>query len=68
MTFCYLKAKDPKGEKKTKSDTIYNMFVMLNAVQEAVAMGRKCGLMTVKIDEFNEKRYRVHRGRYTLAC
>jgi hypothetical protein len=39
---------------------------MLNAVQEAVPMGRKCGSMTVKIDEFDGKGYRVHRGRYTL--
>jgi len=31
-------------------------------------MGRKCGSMPVKIDEFEVKGYRVHRGRYTLAC
>ena len=36
---------------------------MLNAVQSAIAMGRKCGLMPVKITEFEVKGYRVHRGR-----
>ena len=42
---------------------------MLNAVhQEAVAMGRKRGSKQNKIDEFEVKGYRVHRGRYTLAC
>ena len=40
---------------------------MLNAVQEAIAMGRKCGSIPVKINEFEVKGYRVHRGRYTLA-
>ena len=45
------------------------MFVTLNAVQEAVAaMGRKRGSMQIKIDEFEVKGYRVHRGRYTLSC
>jgi hypothetical protein len=40
---------------------------MLNAVLEAIAMGRKCGSIPVKINEFEVKGYRVHRGRYTLA-
>nr|CAH0101725.1 unnamed protein product [Daphnia galeata] len=40
---------------------------MLNAVQEAIAMGRKCGSIPVKINEFEVKGSRVHRGRYTLA-
>ena len=61
-----LLSKGSQREQK-QSDTT-DLFVTLNAVQEAVAMGRKCGSMPVKIDEFEVKGYRVHRGRYTLAC